>query len=41
MMGNVLVKFNLHKIVTKLELFLRQHFAKYKFLDYLVSPEKD
>ena len=27
-MGNVLVKFNLHKIDRKLGLFLRQHFAK-------------
>ena len=26
--GNVLVKLNLHKIVRKLELFLRQQFAK-------------
>ena len=35
------MKLYLHSIVRKLGLFLEQHFAKQKFLDYLSSPEKD
>ena len=40
-MGNGFGEMELFKRVRKLGLFLRQSFAKYKFLDYLGSPEKD